>query len=28
MTTEAKLRVTQPRIVLANGVELCVQTFR
>jgi pimeloyl-ACP methyl ester carboxylesterase len=27
MTTEAKLRVTQPRIVLANGVELCVQTF-
>jgi pimeloyl-ACP methyl ester carboxylesterase len=27
MTTEGELRVTQPRIVLANGVELCVQTF-
>lgn len=27
MTTEGELRVTQPRMVLANGVELCVQTF-
>jgi pimeloyl-ACP methyl ester carboxylesterase len=27
VTTEGELRVTQPRIVLANGVELCVQTF-
>jgi hypothetical protein len=27
MTADGGLRTSQPKIVLASGVELCVQTF-